>query len=284
MKEFFGIDITLDKNSEALNCQGFLSRQPSATHVSALDSAAAALEELNTKANLPKGFQILYTVVYFVALCLVFGIIRSLGKVTIVQAYENAAPLFYLTGVMLLLWAAMAAWKSSRSKKVTSTEEFEAAARRVESAAAACLTAMDIPQNAPRADILSCRYTVKNGKVKYVASGANARYTNPEIRIFTENGALHLADTTHCYSIPLSEIRCLRRINKSIWIAGWNKELSVKEGRYKAYKLTTNQYGNVAVKPYYALEILHNGEAFVLHFPSYELPVFEAFTGLTVTE
>ena len=53
----------------------------------------------------------------------------------------------------------------------------------------------------------------------------------------------------------------------------------MKEGRYKAYKLGTNQYGNVSVKPYYALEILHNGQEFVLHFPCYELPVFEAFAG-----
>lgn len=284
MKEFFGIDVTRDKNSEVLNCQGFLSRQPSPAHISALESAAAALEGLNTKAKLPKVFQIIYTAVYFLSLCFIIGIIRSLGKVTIQEAFENAPGLIYVTAFFLILWAVMAAWKHSRSRKITSTEEFEAAARRVETTAAACLSAMGIPEKAPSVDVLSCKYTVKNGKVKYVSAGTTARYANPEVRIFAENGALYLADTTHCYAIPLSEIRCLRRINKSVWIAGWNKELSVKEGRYKAYKLSTNQYGNVSVKPYYALEILHNGEAFALHFPSYELPVFEAFTGLTATK
>lgn len=284
MKEFFGIDVTRDKNSETLNCQSFLSRQPSPAHISALESAAAALEGLNTKAKLPKVFLIFYYIVYIGTFTILIGLLRGLGKVTIQQAYANAPWLFYLAAGFLVAWAVMALWKNRRASGVTSGEEFQAAVRRAEAAAESCLATMAIPDNAPKVDVMSCRYTEKNGKVKYMTAGVNARYANPEVRIFAENGALHLADTTHCYAIPLSEIRCLRRINKSVWIAGWNKELSFREGRYKPYKLTSNQYGNVAVKPYYALEILHNGEAYALHFPSYELPVFEAFTGLTATE
>ena len=175
MKEFFGIDVTLDKNSEILNCQEFLSRQPSAAHTAALDSAAAALDKLSNKAKLPKVFRIVYTVVSFLAFCLVLGIIRSLGRVSITQTMENAAPLVYLTGILLLIWAIMSLWKHRRNQKVTSTEEFLGAARRVETAAAACLTAMGVPENAPKVDVMSCRYTVKKGKIKYLSVGTAAR-------------------------------------------------------------------------------------------------------------
>lgn len=284
MKEFFGIDITLDKNSETLNCETFLARQPSPAHTAALDSAAAALDGLNTKAGMPRAFQILYYIVYFFSVAMVIGLIRGIGNVGFATAYHNAPSLFYVAGGFLVLWAVMAVWKNGRKKKVTSTEEFDAAARRAESAAAACAAAMAVPEKAPRVDVLTCKYTVKNGKVKYVTVGVNARYANPEVRIFLENDSLHLADTTHCYAIPLSEIRCLRKINSSVWIAGWNKELGPREGRYKAYKLNTNQYGCVSMKPYYALEILHNGEAYSLPFPCYELPVFQALTKLPITE
>lgn len=284
MKEFFGIDLTQDKHSEKLNCAVFLSRSPSAAHISALNSAVDALGQQNGKANLPKAFQIVYYVVYLGAVAMVIGLLRGMGNVGLATAYHNAPAVFYLTAVFLVLWAAMAYWKHRRSKKVTSTEEFEAACRRAEAAAKSCQTAMGIPENAPKADVMSCKYTVKNGKVKYVSAGVNARYANPEVRVFLEDDILHLADTTHCYAIPLREIQCLRKINKSVWIAGWNKELSPKEGRYKAYKLGTNQYGNVSMKPYYVLEILHEGECYSLPFPCYELPVFQTFTKLSVTE
>lgn len=283
MKEFFGIDITQDKNSETLNCEGFLNRRPSPAHIAALDSAGSALEGLQKKAGMPMIFQILYSVVYLGAISIVIGLLRGVGNVGFATAYQNAGFLFYLAAVFLVLWAVMAVWKHGRSKKVTSTEEFEAAARRAEAAAAACQSAMEIPENAPKVDVLSCRYTVKNGKVKYVPAGT-ARYANPEVKIFAEEGNLCLADTANCYAIPLSQIRCLRKVNKAVMIAGWNKELGPKEGRYKAYKLNTNQYGNVSVKPYYVLEILRDGETYALSFPCYELPVFQAFTKLSVTE
>ena len=283
MKEFFGIDITENSLNDRPNSYAFLSRQPSPAHLSALQSAAAAVDGFQKKARLPMVFLVIYYIVYFGAVSVVIGLIRGMGNVGFAKAYENAPWVFYLGGIFLVLWGIMTLWKNRRSKQVTSGEDFQSAARRAETAAASCFASMGVPENAPRMDVLSCRYSVKNGKTKIATHGAT-QYTNPEVRIFAEEGVLCLADTEHCCAIPLEEIRCLRKINKAMLLPGWNKDLGPREGRYKSYKMAVDKYNRVNSKPYYALEIHHNGEDYVLHFPCYELPVVEAFTKLPITE
>ena len=283
MKAFFGIEITENPQNNRSNSYDFLSRQPSPAHLSALHSAEAAMDGFQKKARLPLVFLVIYYIVYFGAVSVTVGLIRGLSSAGFDKAFTNAPWVFYLCGIFLVLWGVMTLWKNRRSKQVTSGEDYQATARRAEIAAAACFTSMGVPENAPKMDVLSCRYSVKNGKIKIVSTGAT-QYTNPEMRVFTEEGALCLADTEHCCIIPLAEIRCLRKINKAMMIPGWNKDLGPREGRYKAYKMAVDKYNRINSKPYYVLEIRHNGEDYALHFPCYELPVVEAFTKLPVTE
>lgn len=283
MKEFFGIDVTQSATNEVFNCQPFLKQQVPPAQAAALDAAAKDLETQGKKAELPVVFRILYLVVLFGVVSVVGGLVRGIGNVGIYKAYENAPWIFYLAGGLIVALVVMLLWKRSRSQKAVSGDDFRDATRRHAAEVAACYGALGVPQNAPTVDVMGCKYRIKNGKTKLVTSGY-FQYINPEMRLFTADGFLCLADCQNLYAIPFTEIRALRKINKSVSLMSWNKEDHFDFGRYAQYKITAGSYGNITIKPYYALEISHDGQEYVLHFPCYELPLFGPATKLPITE
>lgn len=283
MKEFFGIDVTQSDKNEVFNCHPFLTQQVPQAQAAALEAAAKDLEARSKKAELPVVFRILYLVLLFGVVSVVSGLVRGIGNVGVHKAYENAPWIFYLAGGLIVALIMLSLWKHNRSRKAVSGDDFRDATRRHAAAVAACYSALGVPQNAPTVDVMGCKYRVKNGKTKLVTNGY-CQYINPEMRLFTADGCLCLADCHDLYAVPLSEIRALRKINKSVSLMSWNKEDHFDYGRYAQYKITAGSYGNITVKPYYALEISHEGQEYVLHFPSYELPLFGPATKLPVTE
>ena len=91
-----------------------------------------------------------------------------------------------------------------------------------------------------------------------------------------------VTELAEVYSLDLDELRQIAKVNKRIVVIGWNKEESPKKGEYKEYKISVNDgaANTVSYKPYYILEGVHNGEAYGIYFPCYELPTFERLTGL----
>lgn len=283
MKEFFGIDLTTDKKNETLNCAAFLAQKTPGPQVAALEKAAAQMQDLGKQAQLPPFFNAVKYILYIATLLLIGGMLRGIGDVGLEQAWENAPWLFWLLGILAALWAVLALWARSRSGKVVSSEDYQVANHRSEMALQACYTALGVPANAPAVDVMLARYKIKNGKMRIVTTGT-AQYANPELRLFLENETLYLADAMQKYAIPLREIRELREIKKQVSLAMWNKTDHFEFGRYAQYKIRSNQYGSVFVKPYYELVISHCGETYLLHFPSYELPLFQSLIRMNVTK
>ena len=104
-------------------------------------------------------------------------------------------------------------------------------------------------------------------------------YENDSYKIFTENGALCIADMENKYRIPANEIKKIITVKARMVVPSWNKTTSYNEGIYKQYKISCNDNG-FTFKPYYILEIEHNGEQWGIYFPNYELPFFEYITGM----
>ena len=105
MKPFMGIDMTTDKKNETFNGDHFLVMKPSAAMAQSFEKSFEQAEETVERSKLPLVFRIVQFISGFVAIALASGILKSLSgedSVTLSEAYQNAAWLFWVIGVCLL--------------------------------------------------------------------------------------------------------------------------------------------------------------------------------------
>ena len=105
-------------------------------------------------------------------------------------------------------------------------------------------------------------------------------FLNLEVKVYETGSELHIADIENVYSFDKLEIRGITTVKKRIMIPSWNKDEDPRRGRFKPYKMTVSNTGDVSFKPYYILNIERDRQKYGLYFPCYELEVFERLTGL----
>ncbi len=140
---------------------------------------------------------------------------------------------------------------------------------------------MGVPEDANYTEILTFKYTEKDGKIVPKADMSDfSEYYNQERLVFSDGENLCFAETDGKYAVPLSSLKCIKTVKKRIAVPMWNKDESFKKGIYKQYKLTTNNIGMIFMKYYHILEFVYEGETWGIYFPCYELPEYEKLTGL----
>lgn len=269
MKVFFGIDITHNKKNTQFDGEVFLCEQVSADTEKILDSEMEAMHKISDKAT-PRPLRIAYMVFMLVAVFCMVLILKAWGDFTFAEIFQKMPFAFYLGIGSAVLWGLTYILIRKRAKTVLESDEAVLAMNRSDTIAKNALSTLGVPPTAPQTDILLSGYKNRNGKILIPAQ----TFDNAELYVFAENGTLYLADCYKKYGIPLAEIRGIQTVDKRIRMNQWNKETPYNQEPYKAYKIRQDQ-GQYFVKPYYALEILHGGETYLLYFPPYELPVFE---------
>lgn len=285
MKPFYGIDRTENKKNTCHEGDCFIAASVSGMAGDALTRAAEQTVAAQKRASLPVPLGIVHKGAGLIAALLFFGIIRGLRNVTLLQAYENAPGLFWTLLGCAGAWLVLTAVGGVIRKKAESTEEFAAAVRRMEQGVEAAFRELGVPQNAKAVDVICIRHRWKNGKMKPVANGMEiSEYISEPFQTYVQGGKLCLANVEHRYEFDLREIKCLRNVKKHLYSQGWNKDESFREGFYKPYKLTADNYGRIHMKRYGILELEHAGESWGIWLPPYELNYIAALTGLNITE
>ncbi len=281
MKPFFSIDVTDNKKNTSFTGDEFIVKNVSQVQSSALEGAIDNVNEVENKAKLPLIVTIIYYICMFGAVVLFGGIAKSAGDIGIAQCYENAPTLFYIAGVCVVVLALIHFTNKKRQKDVFENEESTVAVSRLEHLAENALSELGVPENTPGVDILSFRFKMKNSVAVPKQMGMEITpYSNIQVVAFADENNLYLATLDSKYAFPLSSLKNIKTVKKSIVANGWNKEEQPNKGRYKEHKLQVNQYGCIISKPYYILELEHNGEVWGIYFPRYELSVFESLTNL----
>lgn len=269
MKVFFGIDITHNKKNTRFDGEVFLCEQVSEDTETILDGEAETLNKISDKAT-PRPLRIAYMVFMLVAVFCLVLILKAWGNLTFAEVFQKFSFAFYLGIGCAVLWGITYILIRKRAKTILESDEAVLAMNHFDAIVKSALSALGIPPTALQADVLLSGYKNRNGKIMIPAQ----TFDNAELYIFTENDTLYLADCYKKYGIPLAEIRGIQTIRKRIRMNQWNKETPYNKEPYKTYKIRQDQ-GQYFVKPYYALEILHDCETYLLYFPPYELPVFE---------
>ena len=285
MKPFYGIDRTENKKNTFREGDCFIAASTSRAVSSAMERAAegAAVQLRRSKLPFPLGG--IRTVCGWAAALLLFSIIRALRSVTLLEGYENAPFLFWLTGICGAVWLVLTVIGAVIRKNVQATEDFTVAVKRMEDQVDAAFRELGVPQNAKDVDVIAISHRWKNGKLKPVAYGleTSERTTEP-FKVFLREDRLCFATPEHRYEFDRAELQVLRSVKKHIYSKGWNKEEDYDEGFYKPYKLTVDNYGRIHMRSYGLLELEHEGIRWAIWLPPYELNYISALTGLKIVE
>lgn len=284
MKPFLGIDLTDDKHNIQPNGRVFLVDKPSSASSQLYERSCEDAEETIERSKLPLLLRIAKWVCGCVGAVTAVAIARSLvgeNSVTFTKAYENAGWVFWLSGICLLTWVILKVLSFRKEKEVLSAEESTQTFEKLSVAVDTVFSELSVPSDAKETDVLLFFYKIKNGDVKVCTKAMQiAPYYNPSFCVFADDQNLYLANAEGKYAFPLSEIRAIHTVKKAIRINEWHKEQPYNAEDYKQYKLTEDNNGCICCKYYHIMEVDRYGERWGMYFPCYELPVFEALTGL----
>lgn len=278
MKPFFCVDITNNKYNKVKNGDEFIAQRLSHNYQTALDNAVENTESVKKKAELPTALSILHFICGITAGILTTSIICATINAGIVQCYKNAWFLFYIDIVAIVVWLVLQNMSNKLEVETYSNTDNTSAFDSLTAVADMSFTDLGVPPNASDVDILSFSYKVKNFKIVPVAT--MFPICNEEFKVYSDGVRLYLAKIECKYAFEISKMRAIRTINKAITAHGWHKDEDAESEKYKEHRLKTNDYNFVMSKPYYALEVEHNGELWWIFFPKYELALFEQLTGL----
>ena len=285
MKPFFGIDITTNKNNEIFNGTEFLVAKPSYALEQARDRSSGKAEETLEKSKLPRALRILQTICGSLGIIIVVGILRGLfgnDGVSLSEGYQNVPWLYWLGGICLAVWGVLIIMSKRKESSVLGTDEAAHTLTQLDDVCKSIYAELAVPKYAPEVDILTFFYKVKNGEIKVREKGMQlAPYLNPVFRVYADEENLYLANLDGKFAFPRSSIVTVRTIDKRICTSSWNKDEAYNKGYYKTFKLNTDNYGRIHSKPYYILEVQHQGESWGIYIPCYEYPVFDALLKYT---
>lgn len=287
MKPLFAIDLSENKKNEALNIEQFEVQRPSLSLKAALDAAMDEAEKTEQSSQLPGLLRAAQWLCGMGALLMITGLIRAMigsDGVSLAQAYENAAAIFWAAGGCLILWGILKYFSIRKVKKVNEAEETALLESKLKSIPASIFQELGVPTDAPDVDVLQYRYKMKGGEVKpSMISTTGTAYMHLSVKLYTQNDSLYFVTLDGKFGLPLSAVQVIRKIDKKIAVIGWTKDQAPNEEPYSQYNIKDVHDLTVMYKPYYELHLSFGGENWTVQFPCYELPAFEAATGLKVT-
>ena len=285
MKPFWGIDVTENKKNDKNNGEELLFARVSDNSSAELGEKMDSATEIMEKAKLPLPLRILRVAMGFIALMFGCGILSATLEIGIAKAYSNAPILFWIFFISLIIWVIVLLSARKKEREVLEAENAEELVEDINENFEKMFEELNVPTDAPKVDLLLFRYKVKNGEIKPdLLPLMPTAYINVEARIFSRDGSFFIGDVETLYSVPLSSLKCIRKINKRISVPNWNKDEEYNKGEFKQYKMTMNNSGCIFFKPYYILEFEHGGELWGIYFPPYELGAYATVTGLAVID
>ena len=283
MKPIFCIDVTENKDNEAINGEEFVTGRVSKERSDKMEDALDRALETEEKAKLPLPYRIVQWLCGIAGAICAVAIIKALPDVGIATAYQNAPAVFYIGGICIALWLILFLMSKKKEKEVLDDTTVRNAEEELNANSKAIYDELGVPEGAESADILVFSYKNKGEELK-VKSNGFFEYMNLDAKVYIQNDCLCITDLETVHALPLSSLTGIRTVKKRISVPSWNKDVDYNKGEYKQYKMTQNDAGFVFFKPYHILTLMHEGEEYGIYFPCYELSLFEKLTGLAAQD
>lgn len=281
MKPLFGIDRTANPENQVLNGEEFVLRQlPEKTRKDIAEAREEAEKEARKGTPISR-FSFFLNLFGLLVWLGFFILMLSVAASGLRASYQSVPAAFWLVAGGVPVWLGLAVYHLFRKKKIACAAEKSPAQALYETRVKKGLDALSVPADAPLADIFLFAYKLCGGEVLAQPFGkGDIRFFNTGIKAFVEEGRLCLADSEHVWGFSLSDLVRIKTIREKIHLPKWNKPLPPSDARYSEYAMEDHRMAGVVIGEYHILEFQKEGALYGLYFPNYELPVFEALTGL----
>lgn len=288
MKPFLGIDLTNDRKNTKVNGEELKIATPSVASSQSLERSTQRADETIKKSKLPNLLVGIQWLSGLTAITFAYSMVKAFingENMSLAKAYRNAPWVFWVCIGCAILWAVLKVVSVRRKKEVLESDEGVSVTRNLKVNVEAVYSELSVPDYAKEVDVLMFYYKEKNGEVKVCEKGIQffSHYNLP-FRAYADASNLYLANMEGKWSFPLYSLKAIRMVKKRVRLDSWNKPEEYHKGRYKQYKLIADDNGCIHCKRHYVVEFNIDGEEWGIYIPSYELPVFEALTGLKATE
>lgn len=283
MKILYGINVTVEKDSLRSDELGFIVNRIDSHQQEQLQQAIMIANQQEQRVSLPRWLQYSKFVSLFIWIILLFVIINTILKgASFQEAFSNAPYFFYILPIAFGIWYYLNLLGKNKIKEASQDEDIIKDDTFILEVLNQSFDQLEVPKDALQIDVLSFRYRVKEDAVKVVSQGL-VSYVNIEKRAYVKDNALHLADAQQVIAIPLDEIKEVNLQKHRVNVPSWNKKIPFNKEPYKQYKMRTNQFGMLFIR-YYMVAITHNGEAYQLYIPHYDIDPFLQLTGILPSE
>ena len=142
---------------------------------------------------------------------------------------------------------------------------------------------LEIPDDVGFTEVIYYQYELHDGKVVPVPEQPGGQiYFNPLYFLYAENENLNIGTDKSVFAVPLSALKCIRKVDQKISFKFWKKAEHFSSPAYKDFDIISTK-DSFKMDYFYTLEFFFDGEMWEIPFPCYELPVFQKLTGLSVT-
>ena len=132
---------------------------------------------------------------------------------------------------------------------------------------------LGVPPDYATVDVMAYYYKPAKGKL-------DGEYLNEDMKLFSKDDELCLADIDSVYSFPIKDFVRYYLGSEKLPLAIWNKEENYDEGEYLQYGIKT-KYTDMACLCY-SLQFVSGSEVYEIIFPEYELEHFQKLVDVPV--
>lgn len=167
---------------------------------------------------------------------------------------------------------------TNKLKKRKSAEEdnkLEAAEAKVKAVKERCESALGVPYDRKKVDILEWWYNSKNHD--------KGDLECDEKSLYREDDKLCIATNENLFALPIAGFTRYVLKKEEADMYEWHKDVAFDEGEYRQYNIKHEELDYYLCR-YYALQYCEGYDEFEIFFPEYELPQFKAIVDVPAEE
>lgn len=203
-----------------------------------------------------------------------FMFFKDVYKLGVDGALENE-PIWLLSvgAAGFMVWLVLKLIEFRNGKNDEKTGALDRALEEVASIKQAAEDMLGVPPDYATVDVMAYYYKPAKGKL-------DGEYLNEDMKLFSKDDELCLADIDSVYSFPIKDFVRYYLGSEKLPLAIWNKEENYDEGEYLQYGIKT-KYTDMACLCY-SLQFVCASEVYEIIFPEYELEHFQKLVDVPV--
>lgn len=270
MKNVFGYQ------GDSSECDGerFVTARLDKSLSRAVDEAYAKADKAQENATLPFWANAVAWLFFIVFAIVAVVVLRAASELGFAEAFVKLPLWLPIVGAAgFVVWLVLKLIEYRNGKKDEETGDYDRALESLASINQAANDMLGVPPDYATVDVMAYYYKPAKGKL-------DGEYLNEDMKLFSKDDELCLADIDSVYSFPIKDFVRYYLGSEKLPLAIWNKEENYDEGEYLQYGIKT-KYTDMACLCY-SLQFVCDSEVYEIIFPEYELEHFQKLVDVPV--